>query len=137
MGRRLKTDTSQTKELLIPNWPHLTDFADKGRLYKEKQKKDFDRCHRARTLPLLPTDSEVWVNTQVSGHVVSPAATLRSYIIDVPTGHVRRNRANIIPQPTATSNNSEPPSSDAMNNRVVTRSRSGVLMRPPDRLTYY
>ena len=27
MGRRLKTDIPQTEELLIPNWPHLTDLA--------------------------------------------------------------------------------------------------------------
>ena len=79
----------------------------------------------------------MWVNTQknqVSGHVVSPVASPRSYIIDVPTGCVRRNRANIIHQPTTTSSNSEPPSDDA---RMITRLRSGVLMRPPDRLTYY
>ena len=112
-------------------------FAEKDRQYKERQKKDFDRRHRARTLPPLPIDSNVWVNTQrnqVSSHVVSSAATPQSYIIDVPTGRVRRNTANIIPQPTITSSNSESPSDDA---RMITRSRSGVLMRPPDRLTYY
>ena len=31
MGRRLKTDVPQTKELPIPNWSHLTDFAEKDR----------------------------------------------------------------------------------------------------------
>ena len=59
---------------------HLSDFAERDRQYKEKQKEDFDRCHRARTLPPLPNDSDVWVNTQrnqVSGQVVSPAATPR------------------------------------------------------------
>ena len=129
MGRRLKTDIPQTKELLVPIWPHLNDFAEKDRQYKERQKKDFDRRHRTRTLPPLLIDSDMWVNTQrnqVSGHVASPAAT--------PIGRVRRNRANIIPQPTTTSSNSEPSSDDA---RMTTRSRSGVLMRPPDRLTYY
>ena len=30
MGRRLKTDVPQMKELLIPKWSHLTDFAKKG-----------------------------------------------------------------------------------------------------------
>ena len=103
--------------------------SEKDRQYKERQKKDFDRRHRTRTLPPLLIDSVVWVNTQrnqVSGHVASPAAT--------PIGRVRKNRANIIPQPTTTSSNSEPPSDDA---RMTTRSRSGILMRPPDRLTYY
>ena len=54
MGRQLKTDVPQMKELLIPNWSHLIDFAEKDRRYKEKQKKDFDRRHRARPLPVLP-----------------------------------------------------------------------------------
>jgi len=140
MGRRLKTDIPQIKELLIPNWPHLTDFAEKDRQYKEKQKKHFDRCHGIRALLLLPNNSEVWVNTQrsqVSGQVVSPAATPRSYIIDVPTGCVRRNRAHIIPQPATSQNNDEPPSHNTTNReRIVTHSRSGVSVRPPDRLTY-
>jgi len=48
MGRQLKTDVPLTKELLIPSWPHLTDFAEKDRRCKEKQKKDFDRHHNAR-----------------------------------------------------------------------------------------
>lgn len=50
MGRRLRTDVPHTKELLIPNWPHLSDFAEKDRQYKEKQKKDFDRYHRVQPL---------------------------------------------------------------------------------------
>ena len=140
MGRRLKTDVPQMKELLIPNWSHLTDFAERDRRYKEKQKKDFDRRHRARPLPVLPDDSEVWVNTQrsqVSGQVVSTAATPRSYIIDVPTGRVRRNRAHIIPQPITSTNNDEPSSHDTDSNRIITRTRSGASVRPPDRLTYY
>ena len=129
----------QAKELLIPNWPHLSDLAERDRQYKEKQKEDFDRCHRARTLPSLPNDSDVWVNTQrnqVSGQVVSPAATPRSYIIDVPTGRVRRNRTHIIPQPTTSLNVDEPLSHDT-DNGIITHSRSGVTVRPPDRLTYH
>ena len=63
MDRQLKTDVPQIKELLIPNWPHLTDFEEKDREYKERQKKDFDRRHRTRPLPSLPNDSDVWVNT--------------------------------------------------------------------------
>ena len=139
MGRQLKTDVPQTKESLIPIWPHLTDFEEKDRQYKERQKKDFDRCHRARPLPSLPNDSDVWVNTQrnqVSGRVVSTAITPRSYIIDIPTGRVRRNRAHIIPQPTTPTNNDEPLLNDTNRNRIITRSRSGVPIRPPDRLTY-
>ena len=139
MARRLRTDVPQTKELLIPNWSQLTDFAEKDRQYKETQKKVFNRCHRARPLPQLPNDSDVWVNTQrnqISGQVVSPAATPRSYLIDIPTGRVRRNRTHIIPQP-ASSNNDESPSCDTDGNRIITRSRSGVSVRPAGRLTYY
>ena len=38
MGRRIKTDVPQTKELLIPNWPHLANFAEKDKEFKEKQR---------------------------------------------------------------------------------------------------
>ena len=118
MGRRLRTDLPQTKELLTPNWSHLNDFAERDRQYKGKQKEDFDRHHRSRTLPPLPNDSDV-----------SPAATPRSYAVDVPTGHVRRNRTHIIPQPTTSLNVDEPLFHDT-DNGIITRSRSGVTVRP-------
>ena len=103
---------------------------------------DHIRKNKRKTLtdaiePDHSNDSEVWVNTQrnqVPGQVVSTAATPRSYIIDVPTGRVRRN---IIPQPTTSSNNDKLSSHNTDSNRIITRTRSGASVRPPDRLTYY
>ena len=64
---------------------------------------------------------------------MSPAATPRSYIIDVPTGRVRRNRAHIIPQPAAATSldNDEPPH-NAVRNEIITWD----FYQTPDRLAY-
>jgi len=139
MGRRLKTDVPQTTDLLTPNWPYLQDFAEKDRQYKQQQKQNYDKRHRVQSLPDIPNDTQVWVNTQgnqVSGRVVSTSDTPRSYVVDTPTGRVKRNRAHIIPQPPANcdnNNNTPPQDSD---NQIMTRSRTGTVIRPPDRLTY-
>ena len=47
----------------------------------------------------LPDDQQVWVQTgarQVAGRVIQPAATTRSYIVQTPSGQLRRNRSHLI-----------------------------------------
>ena len=84
MGRRVRTDVPQSVKSLTPNWPHLSGFAQKDCEYKDQQKQNFDKRHRARPLPLLLDKTPVWVNTQghqTPGQVVGPANTPRSYVI--------------------------------------------------------
>ena len=55
-----------------------------------------------RELPFLPDDTKVWVTTDdrhVPGTVSTTADAPHSYFVDVPTGPLRRNRAdlNIMP----------------------------------------
>ena len=98
MGRRLRTDVPQVSNLLIPDWPHLQGFEEKDRKYKQQQKEQYDNRHRVRPLTPLPNDTDVWVNVQgrdVPGRVNSSYSTPRSYIIETPTGQVRRNRSHI------------------------------------------
>ena len=98
MGRRFRTDVPQVSNIFIPNWPHLQGFEEKDRKYKQQQKEQYDSHHRVRPLRLLPNDTDVWVNVQgrdVPGRVNSNYSTPRSYIIDTPTGQVRRNRSHI------------------------------------------
>ena len=59
MGRRICTDVPQVSNLLVPNWSHLCDFAEKDARYKKQQKEHYDLCHRTRPVPSLPDDSEV------------------------------------------------------------------------------
>jgi transposase InsO family protein len=95
MGRRLRTDLPQTKKQLKPNWTYLKGFADMDRKYKQQQKENYDKRHRVRSVSPLPDDAPVWVNTQgqqVPGRIITTASTPRSYVVNVPSGQVRRNR---------------------------------------------
>ena len=83
--------------------------------------RNYNDRHRVRPLdPLLP-DTPVWIRTERSqtGHIQSPANTPRSNIVTTTDGpELRRTRQPLTPR-----------------SPVQTRSRFGVLVRPPDRLT--
>ena len=81
MGRKIRTDVPQSKDNLIPKWSHIKNFRSLDKGYKESQKKNYDRRHRVRFLPLLPEDQPVWVETrgrQVPGRISHTASTPRS-----------------------------------------------------------
>ena len=50
MGRPLRTDIPQVPCTLIPEWSYLASFRQKDAEMKRKQKADYDRRHRARSL---------------------------------------------------------------------------------------
>ena len=98
MGRRIRTDMPQLPRTFVPEWKYLQHFKEIDKRQKEKQKRDFDRRHRVKTLPVLPPDTSVWVDTpngQVSGRIVEQTGEPRSYRVDVPSGEVRRNREQL------------------------------------------
>lgn len=141
MGRCLRTTVPQTDGQLIPKWPFLPEFKRLNRDFKDRQKRDFDRRHRVQELPPIPEDKAVWVQTEresIPGTVVLSAPAPRSYIVGTPTGEVHRNRSHlrVVPEdpqsqePTQreTDTQSDQPS------RITTRSRTGVKLKPPDRL---
>ena len=121
MGRKIRTDIPTAKNLLTPNWPYLADFQERDREYKAKQKQHYDQRHRTQTLdPLLP-DTSVWITTgrdRTPGQIRSPTTTPKSYMVSTSGGEVRRTRQHVT--------NRSP---------VMTHSRSGIILRPPDRLT--
>lgn len=132
MGRRVRTTLPQLGEQLKPEWTYLVDFRQKDDRFKRKQKKNFDHHHRVQDLPDIPDDSAVWISsgsTPVRGRIVSSTAAPRSYIVDTPTGPVRRNRFHlgVAPDPLPSSSDSEEPSP----RRIVTRSQTGTETRLP------
>ena len=138
MGRRVRTSLPLTDEKLIPRWPYLQKFRQQNQGYKEKQKQAFDRRHRARQLPALPDDTAVWVSTDgdpVQGRIVSSADTPRSYLVDTPSGQLRRNRHHltIVPDSPRTF---EPPqlNEQSETTRIMTQSQTGTPIIPPERL---
>ncbi len=137
MGRQIRTPVPQTNKLLVPGWEYLKVFREKDKQFKHSQKRNFDRHHRARELPPIPDDAEVWVTSEkhpTRGRVISPAEAPRSYVVDTPSGQLRRNRGhlNIVPKETETGGpaleTESPPRA------IMTRSCTGTETRPPERL---
>ena len=142
MGRWIRTTLPQVTQYFIPKWPYLKTFQQLDKKYKNQQKREYDRYHRACSLPELADDTPVWVRTdnlQQSGGVISTSDEPRSYVVGTPTGQVRRNQQHIIPIPTQ-----EDPSvvdqgishNEFQRSPVQTRSRTGRAVHPPDRLTF-
>ena len=121
MGRQLRTEIPTPKNQLIPQWSYLQEFQEDSE-YKAKQRRDYnDRC-RVRPLDPLFPDTPVWIRaeqSQTTGHIQSPENTPRSYIVTTTNGQeLRRTRQQLTPR-----------------SPLETLSRSGVSVRPPDRLT--
>ena len=140
MGRRVRTPLPQTDDQLIPKWAHLHGFRQQDQVFKERQKRDFDRRHRVQELPIIPEDTGVWIKSEgepVQGRVASSATTNpQSYIINVPSGQLQRNRHHLSVIPPISQNDDpqrcEEP--DPPPRRIMTRSQTGTPISPPERL---
>ena len=122
MGRRLRTSLPQTDEYLVPQWSYLPKFCKQNKVFKDKQKEDFDRHHRTRELSEIPEDTEVLIETEegpTSGQVRSSAGTLCSYIVETPSGSVQRNRHHLKPLPKLPSDTDQQSESEAGQPKVI------------------
>ena len=136
MGRPLRTNLHTDPVKLCPDWKYLSRFRQQNQEYKAKQKENFDARHRAQTLPQLPDDTDVWITTgtgPVRGRVVSSTAAPRSYIVNTPTGDVRRNRSHLNPVPQS-DGTTAPESTSIRTSPIMTRTRTGATIQPPNRL---
>ena len=140
MGRNIRSTLPLTTESLTPQWPYLTDFRKANDAFKKKQKHDYDHRHRTRDMPNIPDDTNVWITTDghcVTGKTVAPADTPRSYFIETPSGEVRRNRSqlNVSPSNVNSSNSNDTPTAVETPTPIMTRSKTGTPILPPNRLT--
>ena len=119
-----KLDPTSLKktEALIPQWPYFSNFRRENEKEKQKQKFDFNTRHGTRALPETPD------NTAVPGHVTTPAKTPRSYLVETPSGQVRRNQSHLIVQPQP---EEATPSHSANRSPIMTRSRTRTNILPP------
>lgn len=100
MGRRLRTPMPQQPSLLTPDLPNGAFVAVKERERKLKDTSVFNKRHRVRDLTQLTPGQPVWItDTKSSGTVVASHSTARSYLVDSPTGTIRRNRHHLVPLP--------------------------------------
>ena len=98
MGQKIRTTVPQPTNVFIPTWTHIQNLTTLHQSYKSKQDDYYNRQHRVKSLPNLPDNTPVWVqteNSQVPGTVVQQAATPRSYVVSTPTGQVKRNRVSL------------------------------------------
>ena len=129
MGRCIRTRLPQTDKPLMPQWPYLEEFGKSDQALKKRKKREFDCHHSVHDLPDIPDNTEIPVQVQVQSSAGAP----RSYIVETPTGSVRRNRCHLrtvpdVPHLTTTESTSPEP------NRVMTCSRTETQVHPPDKL---
>ena len=138
MGRRIRTRVPRLKEQLVPSWPYLEEFRKQNDKFKAKQKRDYDKRHRVKDLDSLPNETNVWITSdgeRSEGTVLGPDDSPRSYLVSTSTGTMRRNRhhLNVVPPPAIESRDDDvEPSPEP--SRIVTRSQTGTVVKPPERI---
>ena len=138
MGRKLCTDIPQPTLNLVPQWSYLNSFKFKDIQFKKKQKDNYDVQHRTRSSDQLSDEQAVWVRNndkQVPGRVIQRDIAPRSYLVETPTGQVRRNRFYINARAEVNTQNDDSPQTQETPSHN-TRSRTGTFVGPPDRLNY-
>ncbi|XP_015750651.1 PREDICTED: uncharacterized protein LOC107330577 [Acropora digitifera] len=96
MGRKIRTRIPTSPSNLNPCWPYLEQFRENDTSLKDRQKRDFDRRHSAKSLPELHPGERVWLpDKKVEGTVVDKAGPPRSYTVETPKGQLRRNRRHL------------------------------------------
>ena len=139
MGRKIRSTLPMATHSLVPQWSYLDEFQQANERFKRQQKQDYDRRHRVRDLPEIPDNTDVWVTTggnPVAGRTVNMSSTPRSYVVHTPSGEIRRNRSHLNINP-STQNREDIQTTNSEEQRrspIVTRSRSGISITPPDRL---
>ena len=141
MGRKIRTTVPQTPTQLTPGWPYLTQFRKNNAEFKNTQKEAYDHRHRVKTQHPIEEGSDIWVTTngkRQEGTVVDTGHTPRSYIVVTPSGDIRRNRTQLnvipLPEPEEDVPPDTPEPETEQRPKIVTRSQTGTVIRPPDRL---
>ncbi len=135
MGRKIRSMLPMSKKELIPQWPYLRDFRRDNADFKRTQKALYDRRHGVQELPNIPDNTRVWVTTDdriTAGTTVRMADTPRSYLVRTPHGDLRRNRAQLNVNPESTTEQTQ--EDQTTSSSIMTRSRTGTRLRPPERL---
>jgi len=144
MGRRIyiyiyiyiRSNIPLLRDQLTPNWKYLARFREHNKAVKHHQKQSYDKSHGVHPLNPIPNNSDVWITSgdePVRGTIGSTADTPHSYIFETPSGQVRRNRQhlNVVPRNQGQTDQPEP---TQIQDPIMTRSRTGTAIVPPNRL---
>ena len=90
MGRRIRTTVPVIPSSLDPKWADIPKLKEGEENSRQRQRKNFNRRHRAHDLPGLQQGDHVWVaDTKEKGTVLARTDMPRSYIIETPRGILR------------------------------------------------
>ena len=147
MGRKLCSTIPMLPEMYKPSLPPHSEILQKEQLYRSKQQKNFNNRHRARQLKALQTGDQVWIPEFQQQATVLREVAPRSYLVQTPRGRMRRNRQHLTLLNTTgniPSNESRPVTHSVIPTSPediphhtpsgVTITRSGRVLKPPDRL---
>ena len=99
-GRKIRTLVPVIPSQLNPGCADMIKLKLTELSYRQKQRQNYDRRHRAHDMLHLQPGEHVWIkDTHEKGTVVSTADTPRSYIVETPRGTVRRNRYHLSSTP--------------------------------------
>ncbi|KAL7880825.1 hypothetical protein SRHO_G00030790 [Serrasalmus rhombeus] len=102
MGRKIRTPVPVIPSQLEPRCVDMQNLKKTEKIYRQKQKCNYDRRHKTHYMEHLYPGRHVWIkDTAERGTVVSTAATPRSYLVETPEGILRRNRFHLSPTPVA------------------------------------
>ena len=129
--------------------PDLTEFRQVDDQYKRKLKKQFDRRHRVRELPVLEGNTPVYIssgrNTATTQGSIIQTAGRHSYEVQTPSKISQRNRSFLQERPVELdehwpvqeerSNQEE--ETEQPRSPVLTQSKTGTVIKPPDKLNLW
>ena len=101
-GRKIRTTLPVTHRSLSQKPIEEEELRERDAIWKQRQKSNFDRRHGARPLSELQPDEPVLIKLdnekgwQLPAKVVEKCAP-RSYMVQTPTGQLRRNRRHLKP----------------------------------------
>ena len=137
MGRQLRSNIPQVNTTLVPDWPYLNHFRQQNNIFKTRQKANFDKRHRVRSLSPIPNDTDIWVTSgdrPVPAKVITSTSTPRSYVVQTPNQmNLQRNRRHINLRPRQETNDSGIEIS-TLPRCIMTCTQTGTVIRPPQRL---
>ena len=84
MERQLRSNLPQIKDKQRLAWPYLQEFCKYNEAFRKRQKVDFDKRHRARPLPPIPSDTKVLITSGVQPiprRIIATALTPQLYLI--------------------------------------------------------
>ena len=151
MGRNLRTTLPSPASALKPALPDNSLVAESDRTAKQRQERDFNKRHRARSSSPRRVGEEVWVPDLNTKAVVTAVLPFRSYELRTSSGNIVRRNSRALRSPRPQAKNTQQTDDDTHRDvalplteqpapptppptEPVTTTRSGRRTRAPDRL---